>query len=133
MADAMKIEILGLGELQSDLNRLAAKGQRGVVRKALRKGAQVILREAKSRVPVRTGLTKRSLGISATVNQKGAQAEVGSRRRAAGGRAKIIHIIEKQHPFLVPAFEAKRGEAVSAFGDAMKAEIEQVSGKVRLG
>lgn len=64
------ISIVGDKKLQAKLRRLETKVQRKIVRKALRDAAKPVLADAKARVPVDTGLLKRSLVVRAARRQR---------------------------------------------------------------
>ena len=128
------IRITGLDALNATLKKLPPTIKGPVLRQALRKGAQLILRDAKSRVPKGTGGLKRALttivkedksgNIYVTIGANmpdGAHAhlvEFGTKERFvnfASGRSGAISIggggsrgSMPTQPFLRPAFDSQR-------------------------
>jgi HK97 gp10 family phage protein len=62
---ATNIEVEGLDDLESQLLKLQGKVAIKVVRDALKASAKIVLKDAKSNVPVGSGALKASLGIIA--------------------------------------------------------------------
>lgn len=63
MADGVRVEIGGLRELEAALKRLGGPVARSAMRAAARAGATVIRDEARSLVPVRTGLVRENIVV----------------------------------------------------------------------
>lgn len=120
--------------LNEALKTLEDKLARKLSMKALRKAGRVIVKEAKLRVPVRTGLLKKSIALRAKQRRKrGSPAiVVGTTKDAPHA-----HLIERGHvqvgkrgkkfvaarPFLRPAFDTKHDEFVRLLGDELGALI----------
>lgn len=62
MADMFKMDVEGLARLERDLLKLGDKMAKKVTRKAMTKARKVVVSDAKSRVPIRHGELKKSLG-----------------------------------------------------------------------
>lgn len=134
------------GELLRQLQRLDKKTKAKVARKVLRAASRPILRDAKQRVPEVTGDLKRSLKIRTSVKRGSATAsvrateryahlvELGTKphsmtRRNKGGTFKR----RRQHPgadpkpYLRPAFDTKKDEAVAKARTVLAAELRKVT------
>lgn len=131
------MRITGDRELVANLKALETNMQRKILKPAFRAGAQVVAREARRRAPKRTGYLKKAIKpISArldasagvVMNRKIANAaEMRSVAKTRGAQRRpyrpafIAHIVEAgsgkkripAQPFLVPALEAKREQALS--------------------
>lgn len=72
----------GFRQLDRNFDKLRGKPVRRVVRKALNAAGQIVLREARKRVPVETGLLRKSLGkkVWTSRNKKVLVAIIGPRR-----------------------------------------------------
>ena len=146
----MSIKLEGSKELTKQLNKLAKKAASGAVRKALRAGGNVILKEARIRVPRRTGTLKKSLGIVARkgtrtsfrvsiTNRSGKKFKhdgwyahflefgVRSHTLSKKNEARRKHPGHKAKPFMRPAYELKKEAAVKTFRDRMWQEILKAS------
>lgn len=92
------------------------------VRAALVASAQQIAQDAKDRVPVETGRLRDAIHIELT--EEGVEVVAGDHEAFYG------HIIEHggvnhpPHPFLVPALEQNRDNAVAAIKAAIKKTVE---------
>lgn len=127
MADGMNIRIEGLDVLERRLKELDRRTTGNVLRKALREGANVLKKEAKARVPVRTGKLKKSITVNVTLKARGdCYAKLGFKKGAAYGvpvELGTSHSAAK--PFLRPAIDVKGNDAVRYFGVRLKQEIDQ--------
>lgn len=91
-----EIEIHGAAELLRQLQDLPVKIEKNISRGALRAGARVIEREAKTLVPVETGKLRDSIQVSAGAKKNGtvyAHVRAGSRQKGGGG-AFYAHMVE---------------------------------------
>lgn len=152
-AEVVKIE--GLKELNAKLKSLATKEANRITRRGIAKMAQVIRKEMRQRAPKDTGFLRKNLaykikresrgGYSATVGPKplafyarflefGSAEHIipnlNSRSRkpiAIGNRvfSSVDHPGTSPRPFLRPAFEAKKREAVDECGKVMWKLIEE--------
>lgn len=146
----MSIKLEGSKELSKQLNKLAKKAASGAVRKALRAGGNVILKEARIRVPRKTGTLKKSLGI---VSRKGTRTSFrvsitnrqGKKLKNDGWYGHFIEFGVKPHslsgkketrrkhkghaakPFMRPAYELKKRQAIKTFRERMWQEILKAS------
>ena len=140
----MNIEIK-MGDLLKNLQKLPEKVQKRVVNGAIRASAKPIIKEARRRVPVKTGNLKKSIGVTKGKTKgtivtyhisprKGGKydgfygkwIEFGHivREKGKSKKGKVIGHVPP-HPFLRPAFEAKGKEAIIAFKEYMQKRLEK--------
>lgn len=89
---AIRMEIEGLGQLLDNLSNLPTKVEKRVTRKALNRAAKPVVRMAKTLVPRRTGLLRKSIGVRpARISRKRGTAfvVVGPRRRFLGAPRQV--------------------------------------------
>jgi len=123
------IRLEGAAELEKKLRSLDAKVANKISKKAVRAGAKVVLTKAKQLVPKKSKLLSKSLKVRAGKRRKGtirvsvqtkdgffqgetfyaAFVEFGHK---AGSRKLASRTEVPAHPFLAPAFEQTKGEAV---------------------
>lgn len=125
----MRVEIEGLDVLDKRLKELDRRTRGNFLRKALRKGANVIKAEAKKRVPVRTGRLKKSIAVKVSMKAGGeVYAKIGMKKGAAYGvPVELGTSTAAAKPFLRPAMDTKNGEAVGAFKMSLQEEIAAVT------
>ena len=137
-APAVTVEIEGLRFLAQQLENLEAKAQRKVLRGAVRKAARPVMKEMRAKVPVDEGETKRAIAQSVKVKRSIAHVDIGIRRKAKGRPGSRVHFIEfgtvhqPAQPFMRPALDTKKNEAVKRLGEALKEEIDKVTAKARV-
>lgn len=119
----IQLAVTGLAELEAQLVELGRNGGRRALRKGLRAGANVGLKEARSRVPKKTGNTAKKTRVkdqgvrgedatfSVTTNYVGRFLEMGTSKMAA-------------RPFIRPAFESRASDIVEAVRDVTLVAIE---------
>jgi len=120
--------------LNAALKTLEDKVARKFAMQALRKGGRIVVKEAKRRVPVRTGRLKKSIILRAkSRNKRGSPAILVG----ASKDAPYAHLIERGHmqvgkrgkkfvaarPFLRPAFDATHDQFTRIVGDELGALI----------
>lgn len=79
-----EIHIRGLSDLQKMLDSIPAKIEANIMRGALRAGAKVIEAEAKANVPVKSGVLRDSIRVSARLKGRVVTASI-----KAGGKTKF--------------------------------------------
>lgn len=148
MADLQNVQ--GLKELQAALKDLPERIARNVLRGAVGAGAAVIRKEARGRAPVATGTLKRAIyqkqirELSSQVKQtfyvgarKGKKYRYQGKKGTLSQDAYYARFVEfgtakmAARPFLRPAFEAKKGEAVQAIKDYLAQRIPAEVEKAR--
>lgn len=130
------VKIEGLADLNRRLTQLPKAIQGRPLRTAVAAGGRVIQQEAKARVPVDTGLVRDRIRVmSMRQEQRNARAEVvvGVRRVEKNTRRtdpfywRFIEFgtrFKPARPFLRPALENKRTEAVDAIRERLAKRIE---------
>ena len=136
MANGMSVHVTGLKELDRELRKLPDAVGRKALADALEDGAEVIVEEARRRVPVRTGKLKKAIKSG---NRKAGKVEasvdVGIDYTFKGGAVRYGHLVEfgtkrgqRARPFMRPAFDAKTRQAV----EEVKASLwRRILGAVR--
>jgi HK97 gp10 family phage protein len=131
-------------ELVQALFRLEKVAKKRVASKVIRRAGSPIRAEAKSRVPVRTGDLKRSIRTYVTIRRYTVYGKVESRLPYAHlvelgtkehyqtrklknekKKRKVKHPGAKPKPFLRPAFDSKRDEAVANARQTLYEEIRK--------
>ena len=111
-----RVALEGAAELDRALSKLADRAQGELLEEAAQAGAEVIREEAARLAPRDTGLLAQEVADQPKRLQIGrAQIDVGPSKKAWYGRL-LEHGTSKMaaQPFLRPAFEAKKDEAVEA-------------------
>src|SRR5574343_791236 len=149
MADGMTVRLHGLDALKRTLNALPVRLEKRVIMAALRAAAQVIRKDAQSRAPVlkaahpyrRPGTVRKAITVRRSRNSKlgvyvgvkGLGAKQIRAFKADGGKSNqnpddpwywiFQEFGTQQHPpnpFLRPAFEARKFEAIRRFEEYVK-------------
>lgn len=152
----MTVDIKGLKELQNALNQLPEKIQGRPVRSAVGAAAKVVMDEAKRRVPIDTGQLCKAIyrGRSRSMSAKGKETYVVGIRKGKAkyantaknrrmnrvgksyqtrGEAYYFRYIEfgtakmAAKPFLRPAFESKKNEAVRVMQQRLLEAIDKTA------
>lgn len=140
MADV--VDVTGLRELQAALKRISdGSKDRTFLNSALLSGARLIVNEAKAKVPVDTGQLRRNIRArSVKPVLHTATVQVGVRRLTKKQLRKMKvgssdpfywRFVEfgtsrmRPRPFLRPAFERKKREAIEAFREKLADRIEK--------
>lgn len=138
------VKVEGLAELDRALRELLPASVRGrPLRAAVAAGARIVAKEAKSRVPVDSGLVRSRIRVmSNPQQQRQARAEsvVGVRRSGKARKDQDPYywrFVEfgtrkmRARPFLRPALEAKRNEATQMIRERLAKRIEAEVAKLR--
>ena len=119
---AADVTVEGVDELVRKLKRLAGKATPAQARAALMAGAQPIQTSAVIKAPVLTGTLRRSIHTETAEVGDGAVARVGTNVEYAihqeFGTSRM-----RGTPFLRPAFDERRGEALREIHRALKAMV----------
>lgn len=137
MADSVSVRIDGLKELADKLRDLGPKIGRSALRAGVRTGAALVRDEAKLRAPVDTGVMRRAVFVKQVRQQSSATQQTFHVFVRSGKRfeKKNINAYYWRHvefgtvkmaakPFLRPAFEARKGQAVDAIADRIRERIQ---------
>ena len=117
MAKTGAIIITGVKEIDRRLKTLEQRVQKKVLRQAMRSGMKIVLADAKSRVPVLSGLTKQNLKLRAMKRSRSKQgllvqvksAEGLTKTTRKGEKVFYPAIVEYRpgHAFMRPAYDTK--------------------------
>ena len=142
MADEM-IEIEGLGDLQKLLEQFTGRTQRRLNLNALMAMGRVIVKDAKRRVPVRTGALKKAITVKRP--RRGNTVKIGFKPPAS----RYAHLVEfgtgervqkksgrstgraAAQPFLRPAIDAQFQAAFEKYGENMLRGLLRESEKLK--
>lgn len=141
MAD-INLTVTGLAELSKKLKEMPVKLARNGLRAAVNAGAEVIRKDAASRVPVDTRRLKKAI-YKKQIREKSNNVQqtffVGARNgkkyRKADKDAYYWRFLEfgtsklPARPFLRPAFDTKKSEAVDAMARKLKERIDKYAGE----
>lgn len=122
--------------LMRALDELPIKAQKRAKLKAVRAGGNVILKEMKANVPVRSGNLKKSLALRPPRSNMKSQTKaplVIAARRPEGSHSHLVEFGSAHNqpkPYMRPAIAAKADEAIRAMGDAMGKAIEAEAAKL---
>ncbi len=125
--------LIGLEKFESKLKELALTVQRKVLIQATRKGAELIRAEAEARAPRTTGKLSENI-IVVLRNSENTADEITVR---IGPSMKVFYGLFEElgtahatgHPFLRPAFDAKKDDALQITSQEFLAAIEEVAEK----
>jgi len=147
-----RVKIEGLADMESAMRVLTQDLRRKVSRKALREAARPIVQAAKAQAPVLKGehpyrlpgTVKRSIRVVSSKVYRGQSGEYGVfvtafKRRSLGGKRSARNPFDPFYwrflefgtkkmaarPFMVPAFEAKKSEALRIVQDALARRIQE--------
>lgn len=141
----MSLEIKGVDELTSDLQRMAAKAGGEAADRALKAGARVILTEMKAQAQidpkVRKGNLLKSLKLGSIVTaMKEQRSKIGVKRIQLGAYEKEhgqiaphAHLVEyghggphpaPPHPFVRPSFDRRVDEAYDEMRRVLRNELK---------
>ena len=137
----ISVTVEGSKELQAQFARLKDTAKPNVIRSALRGATKPVIKEARARVPVKTGKLRKSIraSVDRTRDRKGfvakigfssklfygAFVELGFIHRPKGGQATSI----PARPFLRPALVAARPQIIGSFFTALDKRIKKVIAK----
>lgn len=136
----MAVRLEGFRELDAALAELPKATQRNVLRRVLRKAAGPTLQAMEARAPRETGWTAGSLAISNTLNPANrreqrnegkafAEVYVGSVRGSAAMFQEFGTLTQPPKPYLRPAWESTKGNALGIVQSELGAEIEKAAAR----
>lgn len=128
----MGVELSGFLDLTDDIQKMADQfvdaGGEGLD-EIIKGGAEVILEQAKINAPVKSGTLKKSLKIVMRKKGTRSKARIGVQKGSDGYYATFVEYGHGgphpagPHPFLAPAFDAKKEEAYGIIREALKSKI----------
>ena len=144
----------GVEAMVKRLEGLPAKFRKSAERVVLRAGAKPILKEAKARVPKKSGILKKSLGVKVHMGKTGGAAYVGPRsgfkyakgetgRRRDKGKGKKVDAQEvafyqetgtpnqPARPFIRPAIDAASGAVLTAMAENLDKYLTKLAARLK--
>ena len=116
---ATRVDVRGDGELVAKLKRLAAKATPAQARAALMAGGLPIQTAAAQKARVKTGTLRRSIHTETAETSDGAVARVGTNVEYGPAQEFGTSRMSGQ-PYLRPAYDEKKGEALREMAAALK-------------
>ena len=138
MAAAGQSTMSGAQALDGVLKKLPERVARNVVRRAVTKGAKVIEEEMRARAPVgATGNLKASIGqVGVKSRDKSKLTRTVGALKGAGRKGFHAHLLEfgtvkmAARPFIRPAFDQTKGEALKVIGMELGKGVEKAARKL---
>lgn len=140
MINGMSMQIEGLRELEAKLRGMGPKLAKNGLRSAVAAGSRVVMAEAKRKVPVDTGTLRRAIYMKQIREQSSSSKQtyyVGVRRgkseRKKNRDGYYFAFVEfgtakmAAQPFLRPAFEAKKVDAVEVIKRRLAERVEKLA------
>ena len=140
MAQAIRIEVEGLEELRKKMREVGPKLAKKGLRAATNAAAQTIKKEAKALAPIDSGkLAKKAIYVKRSRRGSSASREsyivgvrVGRKESEKNRDAYYWFMVEfgtmkmAAQPFLRPAFENKKHEAIEKFKSKLREKLNQL-------
>lgn len=132
MGDVSRSTITGAKDLDRLLKRLPTKIAGKILQSSLRAGAMVIVKDARTRAPMRTGTLRREIVARKTKGAPSSAAvTIGPTQDAFWG---LLQEFGTRHhpprPWLRPAFEASKRLALDKTGKQLGMKIEKAAEKL---
>jgi HK97 gp10 family phage protein len=149
MSDTISAKITGFGDIAKRLKEMPQKIQNRALRKALTSAIDIVGKEVQVRCPEKTGLMKQNIGVKVKIDSREGGAaivgfndgpgeipqgvlalwvEVGHEDRGHGktkSKRKNLGTVAA-HPFLRPALDATKTQAMDAFAESLTASLPTV-------
>lgn len=120
--------------MESALKRFPITVEKKIAKAAVRAGANVILKEARARVPQDSGTLRKSLRLVARSKRVGnavvsVVTRSGKKWNSRGMNAWYAGLVEfgtkfkRAQPFMRPALDSKSNDAIKAMGDMIRKKI----------
>lgn len=132
------IKMTGFKKLDRQLRKLPGPMAKKALRKGLRAGAKIIQAEAKVRVPKVTGALRKSIRVRAARKRRGTvgvTVTTGQKDNAFVGDTYYGGMVEfgtsrmTARPFMQPAFDAKKQQALDVIRRVTGVEIEKAAAR----
>lgn len=146
MADEVQVQLTGFREMAERLKQLPERVAKNALRRAVAAGAAEVRNQARANAPVDTGEMKRDIQQKREKDQRGnfmAKYSIfvrSGKKSRLSGRARDVQkdsfywkFVEfgtskmPAQPFLRPAFEAKKEEALRIIGEKLDEGIQQAA------
>ena len=133
----LNAQIIGDKRLIKKLNSLAPRLKKKVMKSAMRKGASVVAKRAKTKVKKRSGFLRKSIKAKSTKNGNArifvSPKVEGEYRGKTVKPAKYAHLVEfgtqaaEAHPFLRPALNESKEEAFDAVASEARKQFNKIN------
>lgn len=136
------MQVQGLRELEQKLHSLGPQLAKNALRSSVNAAAQVVKKEAQTRVPVDTGRLKRALYVKHIREESNATQQTFYVSVRQGKRyqqkdldafywpfVELGTVYKPARPFLRPAFEAAKERAIERIRDKLAERIERIAGQ----
>jgi HK97 gp10 family phage protein len=125
--------VTGVDKVDRKLRKLGPAVQKKVVRAAMRKGMNLVTAEARKNAPVKTGALKKAIKTRGSSRPKKGVVRVETRVGAGDFKGETFYAAMVEfgtshappHPYMTPAYEAKKDEARAAAIAAILAGVER--------
>jgi len=129
----LDVKFSGFDDVFKKLEQLPRRVESNVVRRAVRAGGAILVKEARSLVPVDSGTLKKSIGQKPQRARKShffiqVGARAGKKQKNDAWYAHLIEFGTKYQParpFLRPAFDKKEKEIVKKIGEKLNEGIHR--------
>jgi HK97 gp10 family phage protein len=124
---SVEVKVEGMDAFVKELQAIAKRASGAQLEAALRSGALLIQNSAIAKAPFDTGTLRRSISTETAHTRDGAIARVGVPNHSEDGTEMGYSIYQefgtskmRAHPYLRPAFDEERDNAVREIRDALK-------------
>lgn len=153
LSQPFQLDQASINAVKKSLDALPKELRKAAERSVIRAGANIVLKEARARVPVKTGILKKSLSvtvnsfkgnISAKIGPKSGyrypKNKTGRRHKSKKGRRidaqEVAFYLETGTPnmpaqsFIRPALEASKGKILEAMTSGLDRHLTKVAAKL---
>ena len=147
MADDATVELSGFRELAAALREIGPRAAKNTLRRAVSSGAVLVRNEARARAPVDSGEMKKDIQVKREKDQRdgplsakysvfvrsGKKSRLSGRSRNVQKDSFYWKFVEfgtskmAAQPFLDPAFQSKKEDAVKAIGESLDEGIQKAA------
>lgn len=115
----------GFREASKALNDMSKAAAQGVGRRALQVPAEMLASEMRVRAPKLTGTLEQSIAVNRERARKGQPHVNVTAADIAAIQNEFGNSDMAAQPFARPSVDAKKGEMLDSFGDALKSEVDR--------
>lgn len=117
--------LVGFREASRQLGEMSKAMARGVGRRSLQIPARILRDEMKAKVNVLSGATRDSIEVTKERAQKGRPQVSVTAQDIASVQLEFGNSNMPAEPFARPALDVQKNHMASAFGDALKSEVDR--------
>lgn len=121
MANEVDLELLGIEDLITEVEKLGKQGAR-LENRALREAGEVVKEAIQNESPVDTGTLKKSITVSRVKTKDGMkQVEVGPGKEAFYGKFVEFGTVKiRANPFMGRGYESSKGKATDTIAENLR-------------